>query len=135
MTYLRFSGFVLLFALFLSACDSAEDPAPTYADFEIEVNNEFFRIRLDDPDQIAAAEAAMEAERVGVLFGELERGDGGFNAPYSWHLIPETVSFPDTAIEVCSGRPQSDVEADLDYWIDTLGSYCPWGAEVVRRLP
>lgn len=135
MKILRFASLLIVLVLFLSACDSADpEPAPDFAVFEVEVNQEFFRIRLDDPDQIAEAEAAMNTDRIGVLLGELERGDGGFNAPYHWHLIPETVIFPDAAIEVCSGRPQSDVEADLDYWIDTLGTYCPWSAQVVQRV-
>jgi hypothetical protein len=23
------------------------------------------------------------------------------------------------------------VDADVDYWVDTVGQYCPWGARVV----
>ena len=40
---------------------------------------------------------------------------------------------PDFAVEVCDGRP-SMVEADLSYWLDTVGRFCPWGATVVERL-
>ncbi|MFQ5871053.1 MAG: hypothetical protein ACE5IB_02685, partial [Candidatus Geothermarchaeales archaeon] len=61
----------------------------------------------------------------------LVRGDGGFNSPWSWHLDPDTVSMTEFSVEVCSGRP-SDVESDMDYWVDTVGSFCPWSAEIVK---
>ena len=57
---------------------------------------------------------------------------GEFNSPWSWHLDPATLEVPDFAIELCDGRP-SMVEAGLEYWFDRVGSFCPWGALVVRR--
>ncbi|MGH7539534.1 MAG: hypothetical protein ACRELC_00890, partial [Gemmatimonadota bacterium] len=60
------------------------------------------------------------------------RRNGGFNTRWSWHLDPATVHAPDAAIGLCDGRP-SLVEADLDYWIETVGQFCPWGARVVAR--
>lgn len=135
--YLSRLGCGIACAAMLAACDTDEtvSPPPT-AVFEIEVaEQETFRIALQDADLIEAAEQIMAAGRVGVIHGTLARSDGGFNAPYSWHIAPETVTFPDVAMEVCSGRPLSDVEADLDYWIDHLGVYCPWDARILRRLP
>jgi hypothetical protein len=35
----------------------------------------------------------------------------------------------DLTIEHCSGLP-SFVEADLDVWLNNVGSYCPWSAEL-----
>lgn len=78
-------------------------------------------------------EARLESGREGVVLGRLAAGDGGFNAPRSWHMVPGTVETPDAAIEVCDGIP-SMAEADLDYWLDTVGRFCPWGARVVERL-
>jgi hypothetical protein len=57
------------------------------------------------------------------------RGDGGFNAPWSWHLDPLSIAVPDASIELCDGRP-SMVQSDLDYWVDTVHTYCPWAARV-----
>lgn len=120
-------------------CGGTDHPvAPEpLAVFVVEVaEQESFRIALSDPDQIAAAEEMLASGKSGIVYGALSRGDGGFNAPYSWHLRPETVTFPDLTVEACSGRPMSDVEEDLDYWIDTLGAFCPWGSRVVaRHLP
>jgi hypothetical protein len=36
----------------------------------------------------------------------------------------------DISVEVCDGKP-SMVEGDLDYWLNTIGSYCPWSSKVV----
>ena len=58
----------------------------------------------------------------------LRRGDGGFNAPWSWHLDPAETRFVEAAIEVCDGTP-SYVEAHLA----EFPTYCPWGARIVRE--
>ena len=123
--------------LFLAAAMSCED-APTTPDpsavFELEVSGETFRTVVDDPASIAGLDERLASGRRGVVIGELRRGDGDVNAPWGWHWAPATVHAADVAVELCDGRP-SMVEADLDYWIDTVGSFCPWGALVVRRLP
>jgi hypothetical protein len=120
--------------LALPSCDSADDdPADTNTVFVIEVAEaETFRVRLAEPAQIREAERLIDTGQEQVLTGTLRRGDGGFNAPYSWHLAPETVEFVDVTIEVCDGLP-SFVESDLDYWVDTVGTYCPWSSQVVGR--
>lgn len=75
-----------------------------------------------------AQEFVIEAE--GDRFRRrILRGDGGFNAPWSWHLGPLSIEVPQVSIELCDGRP-SMVQADLDYWVDTVGMYCPWAARV-----
>lgn len=58
-------------------------------------------------------------------------GPGSYNAPYSWHLDPELTAMAEATIEVCSGRP-SFVEDDLDQWINVVGRFCPWSAELVN---
>ena len=59
--------------------------------------------------------------------GPLVPGNGGFNAPWSWHFDPERVRMAEIAIEVCDGQP-SYVEENL---ADFVTAYCPWGARVV----
>lgn len=114
----------------VAACD--DDPiAPLEAaEFVIDVEGEEFRIRVTDAAVIANLEERLDSGTKGVILGGLREGDGGYNEPWSWHLDPATIEVADVAIEVCDGRP-SMVEDDLEYWIDTVGTYCPWGAEVV----
>ena len=34
-------------------------------------------------------------------------------------------------MELCDGLP-SHVEEDIDYWVDTVGRFCPWSAKIVK---
>jgi hypothetical protein len=102
--------------------------------FEVEVAGERFRVGLTDEAEIERAESLRASGAANNVHGTLRCGTGGFNAPYSWHLDPATVTFPDLSMEVCDGRPQSDVQRDVDYWIDTVKDYCPWEAKVVARV-
>lgn len=118
--------------LLVSACS---DPAATEQQiYEVEVAGERFRIALTTPAQIERADALLASGAENNVHGTLRRGSGGFNSPYTWHLDPATVTFPDLTMEVCDGRPQSDVQSDVDYWVDTVKYYCPWGARIVARI-
>jgi hypothetical protein len=101
--------------------------------FVVQVGNESFRVQVTNANTLTAMRARMQAGTIGVLIGSLASGDGGVNAPYGWHLEPETVAVADVAVEVCDGRP-SDVQRNLTYWIGTVRSYCPWGARVMSEV-
>lgn len=124
---------LLLLLLPLAGCaDStlAEFESPPM--FVLEVSGEEFRVQVTDPEQIARFQARLASGERGAISGDLLPGNGGFNQPWAWHLDPTTVHVADLTIEVCDGRP-SMVQADLSYWFDSVGRFCPWGAKVVRR--
>lgn len=106
---------------------SGPDAAQT---FTVEVSGEHFQVQVVGENNIAAFEDRMQSGIRGVINGELRAGDGGFNAPWSWHLEPETVHTADISIELCDGRP-SLVEADTAYWLSSVKRFCPWGAKVI----
>lgn len=121
-------------AIMLMACgDDAVEPEGGVL-FTIEVSGESFHARVFDQEVIDDLDARLDAGTEGVILGSLRAGNGGFNAPWEWHWDPATVEVADLAIELCDGRP-SMVEADLPYWIETVGAFCPWGATVVTRAP
>lgn len=93
---------------------------------------EEFRVLIRDPARIAEAEDLVGAGQRKIVSGRLAPGDGGFNDPWSWHLEPATVELVDIAIELCDGCP-SFIEDDPDYWLNTVGRYCPWSTEIVGR--
>ncbi len=128
-------GILLLAATVgLGACSDDDPAAPTAPRrYAVEVSGETFVVEVASAAQIDALEARLASGVRGVLAGEIEAGDGGYNGQWSWHMTPETVHAPDLAVEVCDGRP-SFVEGDLAYWLDTVGSFCPWGAKVVARV-
>jgi len=118
------------------ACNDSNPAEPSDALFEIlssATSGETFRIQVNDPSQIAALESLIGQGNRKIVSGALRRGHGGFNTPWSWHMAPDSIEVVDVTIELCDGRP-SDVESDLDYWVDTVGRFCPWGTEVVARL-
>lgn len=121
---------VILAAALLTGCDSADDDGVRYL---IGVADETFVVRITDPDEIAVADSLVRTGDRSIVMGDVVRGDGGFNAPYGWHLDPETVGFHDATTEVCDARP-SYVEDHLDEWVDDVGTYCPWNAAVEARL-
>ena len=119
---------LILSAILSTACSSPTEPSPTFADFVVEVEGERFVVRTSDPDTIRAAEENRQGRSGAFPAGVLKRGDGGFNAPWTWHLDPASVRFVEAAIEVCDGRP-SYVESHQS----EFERYCPWGAKVVAR--
>lgn len=120
--------------VFAAACEGEDALGPgEYPVFEIEQAGEIFHLAVADETVAATLEALRQSgEAAGVISGALLPGDGGFNAPYSWHVDPETVEVVDVAMELCDGRP-SFVEEELEYWLGTVKRYCPWGPKVVGR--
>ena len=102
--------------------------------FVVEVAGERFNIRATDPETIRLLVENYEGKNSMHITGELARGDGGFNSPWPWHLEPDSVRMAEVSIELCDGRP-SLIEEDLVYWIDTVGSYCPWSSSIVEIPP
>jgi hypothetical protein len=117
--------------LSIAACDDSSTAPAAQATYVVQVGTEQFKVRANGT-AAAALDARMQAGTIGVISGKLMRGNGGFNAPFSWHLDPASIHAPDLAIEVCDGRP-SDIDQDINYWIDTVKQYCPWGAKVVAK--
>lgn len=121
-------------ALTLGGCADSPTAPLVGTRFEVQVvPGETFTILLQDSATIATARTLLHTDGTIVVHGELARGDGGFNTGYSWHLKPATVTFVDLAMEICDGRP-SFVEEELEYFLDEVKYYCPWGATIVEEL-
>jgi hypothetical protein len=127
----RFSALFMGLGLLAACQDSTTEPEET-ALFTVEVSGEQFRVKAEGEAAIAAMQSRLSSGTTGVISGTLVRGNGGFNGSWSWHLEPTTVTAPDLAIELCDGRP-SFVEDDIDYWMNSVKQYCPWGAKVISR--
>ena len=123
---------VLVSALACKQTASVE-ALPARARFVVEVAAlERFRIELERSDQVARAQSLLESGERSCLIGELLPGDGGFNAPYQWHLSPATVRFTRDRRSYCDALP-SEVEENADHWLRDVGEYGPWAARVVAR--
>lgn len=96
--------------------------------------SEEFRVSTSSPQFIAQARAQLslpEAQRQLFASGAIRSGNGGHNLAWNWHLADATLT--QAAIELCDGRP-SMVEANLNYWLNTVKSFCPWGSYVHAEL-
>lgn len=143
----------MVFFLFLALCFSAagcnvdrgQQPFASRSeqgpvDFVVRVNDERFVVRLVTSEQIAIARARIAGTLPqGIVSGELADTDGGFNRvpgageKWSWHLRPESITFPQLTAEVCDGMP-SHVESDKQYWLKQVKRFCPWKAKFEREL-
>jgi hypothetical protein len=109
-------------------------PAEPIATFIVQVGADRFNVQVTEQADYERLVARMQSGNAGVINGRVARGDGGFNGPWSWHLIPASIEVPDLSIELCDGTP-SYVEAHLDEWMRSVKNYCPWGARVVGVKP
>lgn len=77
--------------------------------------------------------ALPETERNLFISGAITAGNAGYNKCWSWHFETDGWELTAAAIELCDGIP-SMVEADLAYWLDTVGAFCPWGSRVLKEV-
>ncbi len=89
--------------------------------------------------QLATAEVLLPlAERTLFPIGPIDRGDGGNDGPgdwqqvfgWNWHFVLDEWNLTDSANSLCDGNAVI-VEQAVDYWVDTVGQFCPAGARVV----
>ncbi|MEQ1440635.1 hypothetical protein AAG565_14855 [Fontimonas sp. SYSU GA230001] len=123
-----------LAVLVLAACGGGDGrdvccaPLPQsglYATFS--VGNETFSAAITDADGKAEARALWAGtSSAGIPNGELRCTAAAWNAPWSWHLAPDTIRFADVTTEVCDGTP-SYVDA---HCADFGPRYCPWSAQL-----
>lgn len=120
--------------LALSACAPAADggiQAPAVVTFEV-ADTQSYKIRLDTQEQVDHVVELMNGGEDGrIPNGRIMRdGDGGVNAPWSWHIDPATLEFADATIEVCDGLPEFVEDGTL-----TSEWYCPWQAVPTELVP
>ncbi len=99
-----------------------------------EVEGERFRVWTTNPQTIHDLhELQQGTSTANIPNGRILRGPGRakHNAPYHWHLDPQDITMAEVAIEVCDGLP-SYVEENVDEFVERVGRYCPWAAELVE---
>lgn len=89
-----------------------------------------------DPDVIALVESQLalpENERNMFIIGPIDYGTRNNNPMYDWHFVPDIWFLTAFAVEVCDGSPQF-VQNNIQYFVETVGSYCPWSSYVLREV-
>ncbi len=64
--------------------------------------------------------------------GKLNAGPGilMYNEPWAWNIDQDDISMVASASEECDATP-SEVEANLDEWVNEKGRFCPSGSQLV----
>lgn len=92
-----------------------------------------FNALFKQPDAIDALHRLQAGETAPTIpIGSLLPGPGAglHNAPWTWHMDPGSIELADFTIELCDGTA-AFVEEERNYWLDTVGQYCPWSATLV----
>jgi hypothetical protein len=134
---------LLALAALLPACADQFAPTPTPTTFpDLLVNGVV--ATFDTPEGefkvFATNESAIEAlfrvqsgdSSATIPSGVLvpDSGAGEHNAPWSWHLHRQTVELVETASVLCNGTV-TQVEEDLENWLQNIRRFCPSNAELV----
>jgi hypothetical protein len=121
----------------LSGCHSAAEPGTTYFRLAGATEADTFVIALTDPAVIAEARAQAGGQEpskhvTGLVIAEAVP----YNAPWSFHLDPASISFAEISIEVCDAAT-SYVEVHL---AEVGGAFlpgrrwCPWSSRVIEEV-
>ena len=117
--------------LTFGSCSDATDPDRASFVFRDPGSNSVVRLEITNPTGLEQAEDLLASGAAQWALGTPRRGNGGFNAPYSWHLDPASITFAEVTIEACQVAA-SAVADDLDYWIG-FGQVCIWGVVESRE--
>jgi hypothetical protein len=89
-------------------------------------------------DDVRLTELAIDetqlpfTERTLFPIGPIDRGngDGGHNLNWNWHFLRDQWDLTDTVNPTCDGNAMI-VDQAVDYWVDTVGQFCPADARVL----
>ncbi|HZI52732.1 MAG TPA: hypothetical protein VFD56_03475 [Chitinophagaceae bacterium] len=73
-----------------------------------------------------------------IVNGQLVSGNGGYNKnsshQFKWHFKEDNWELADFSIEIYDGRPFSDVDTDISYWLDTVKRFAPWSSYIKKEI-
>jgi hypothetical protein len=136
---------MMLLATSFTGCKKDKDPMLRY--FEVGTNNQSpdwrdssFVVATSDETLIRQIEAQLQlpVNQRKIVIGKLERGSGGYNKnsshEFKWHFREDDWNLTDLSIEIYDGRPYSDPDLNIDYWVDTVKRFSPWSSYIKREL-
>jgi len=123
---------VIFSIIIISACSSPSSPeleGGILATFDVQ--GERYSIFITNEQTIAQVYALWEGQsEARIPSGKLLKGQMSYNKPWHWHIDSNDIAMAEMTIELCDGIP-SFVEANIDYWVNTVGRFCPWSATLV----
>ena len=134
-----------VFTVLFSCKKNAATPAMYYYEVGIkgtpaDWRDSSFIIATADTAMVAKANAqlALAVNQRQMVSGALVAGNGGYNknASYSfkWHFKESDWQLADMSAELFDGRPYSDVDQHISYWMDTVKRFAPWNSYIKKKL-
>ena len=129
---IRFALALVCLAPGFTSCSdsSAPDDEATFV-FRESLTGDVIHVDITDQNALGEADRLRQSGEERWVVGTLVRGDGGFNAPWTWHLDPASISFAEVTIEACQ-TAASAIADDIDYWVG-FGQVCIWGVVEARQ--
>src|SRR4030095_2845356 len=99
-----------------------------------------FIIATADPQLISEinTQLSLPIPQRKIINGALQVGSGGYNKngshEFKWHFKEDDWHFTDLSIEIYDGRPYSDLDLDLPYWLNTIKRFSPWNSYIKREI-
>jgi hypothetical protein len=109
----------------------AGEPTEAYFMFDCPEHPETFIFKLTDPARIEQARAILNGTAHGIVAGAIIRQPVYYNTPWSFYLDPKSISFPETATEVCD----SSIKGIEDHLNSAYPTWCSWCTRLVREIP
>ena len=138
---------VLMVVLVVSCKKEKENDNDTYTYYLVGFDTEnanwrdtAFVVRTKNQQLIQKADAQLTLPVIErqIVFGNLVAGDGGFNKnashSFKWHFNETDWSLVDITAEIYDGKPFTDVDADPDYWLNTMKRFGAWSSYIKRKL-
>lgn len=86
---------------------------------------------LDEMIDICMGVAPPRFVGVGLVTGNAGHNHDPLNGTiWSWHGGEGAVGLGNVCAEIYDGVP-SFVEANLEYWVETVGAFCPWSGQII----
>jgi hypothetical protein len=124
----------LLFAIVLTAvtvCGQQGESSEAYFIFDCPPNTDTFVIKVTNPQTIQQARNIIATGAHNIVAGTLIKQPVYYNSPWSYHLDPKSIGFPEFAVELCDASMRG-LETNLDIaWSD----WCPWNSRLVKEIP
>lgn len=119
-----------------SSSKAAEE---AYFVMEVPPRKDNFVVKLTDPAKIQKARDLVSGrdQSATQVTGIIVKQPACYNPPWSFHYDPESISFFDSAIEVCD----ASIAYTESFLSDAGGAFlpdnrwCPWGSRLLREIP
>jgi len=99
-----------------------------------------FVVRTNDPQLIQQSEAqlALPVSSRKIVSGKLLAGSGGYNKnashEFGWHFKEDEWELVDVTVEIYDGKPYTDVDQHLSYWLNTVQRFGAWSSYIKKKL-